>query len=107
MFAGLRAVVIDEVHALAGTKRGDQLALCLARIGTLAPGARRIGLSATVAHRKPLEAYVAPGGVRLIEVTGGAAPEIDMQFPPANSPGPATWGSPARPKSSHASAPPA
>ena len=38
MFAGLRAVVIDEVHALAGTKRGDQLALCLARLGTLAPG---------------------------------------------------------------------
>ena len=33
MFAGLSTVVIDEVHALAGTKRGDQLALCLARLG--------------------------------------------------------------------------
>ncbi len=81
MFGGLRAVVIDEVHALAGTKRGDQLALCLARIGTLAPGVRRVGLSATVAHRRPLEAYVAPGEVRVIEVTGGAAPEISMQIP--------------------------
>ena len=37
MFAGLRRVVMDEVHALAGTKRGDQLALCVARLATLAP----------------------------------------------------------------------
>ena len=29
MFAGLSRVVMDEVHALAGTKRGDQLALCV------------------------------------------------------------------------------
>jgi ATP-dependent Lhr-like helicase len=87
MFAGLRAVVIDEVHALAGTKRGDQLALCLARVGTLAPGARRIGLSATVAHRGSLEAYVAPANVRVIEVTGGAAPEVSLQIPA----GPLAW----------------
>src|ERR1700722_560322 len=72
MFSTLSAVVIDEVHALAGTKRGDQLALCLARIGALAPRARRVGLSATVAHRRPLEAYVSSAGVRVIEVTGGA-----------------------------------
>ena len=37
MFAGLRCVVMDEVHALAGTKRGDQLALCVARLAALAP----------------------------------------------------------------------
>ena len=81
MFSSLSAIIIDEVHALAGTKRGDQLALCLSRLGTLAPAARRIGLSATVAHRGPLEAYVAPDRVRVIEVTGGAPPEISMILP--------------------------
>ena len=49
MFRRLRCVVLDEMHALAGTKRGDQLALCLTRLRTLAPRSRRIGLSATVA----------------------------------------------------------
>ena len=90
MFASLSAVVIDEVHALAGTKRGDQLALCLARLGGIAPGARRVGLSATVAHRAPLQAYVSPtgqpGAVRPIEVTGGAPPHIDMILPEGRLP---------------------
>jgi len=90
MFAPLAAVIVDEVHALAGTKRGDQLALCLARLGTLAPHARRVGLSATVAHRDPLRAYVAPGGrpdgVRLIETQGGAAPQVGMILPDGRLP---------------------
>ncbi len=43
-FAGLGAVIVDEIHALAGTKRGDQLALCLSRLATLAPAARRVVL---------------------------------------------------------------
>ena len=56
IFAGLRCVVVDELHALAGTKRGELLALALARLGSLAPEARRVGLSATVAHPVALEA---------------------------------------------------
>jgi len=58
MFAGLKCVVLDELHAIAGTKRGDLLALGLARLSSLAPGCRRVGLSATVAHRDPLLAYL-------------------------------------------------
>src|SRR6516165_12701033 len=58
MFAGLAAVVMDEVHALAGTKRGDQLALCVTRLTTLAPACRRVGLSATVAHPDAIQNYV-------------------------------------------------
>ena len=55
-FSTLACIVLDEVHALAGTKRGDQLALCIARLATLAPAARRVGLSATVAHPDAIQA---------------------------------------------------
>ena len=82
MFAGLDTVVIDEVHALAGTKRGDQLALCLARLTTVAPGARRVGLSATVAHRRALLDYVGAGSEpELIEVEQGAPPVLSILLP--------------------------
>lgn len=48
LFAGLERVVIDELHALSPTKRGDLLALGLARLRALAPGLTVTGLSATV-----------------------------------------------------------
>src|SRR5262249_5527719 len=79
MFAGLASVVIDEVHALAGTKRGDQLALCVSRLATLAPACRRVGLSATVAHPEAIRAYV--GAARLIEEPDGTPPELAMMLP--------------------------
>ena len=81
VFGGLRCVVIDEVHALAGTKRGDQLALCLARLKRLAPGARRTGLSATVAYQDAITEYVGCGGpVRLVEVAEGAPPDLEIRL---------------------------
>ena len=90
LFAGLRSVVIDEIHALAGTKRGDQLALGLARLATIAPGATRIGLSATVAHPAALTAYVSPNGddtgVRRIEIADGAPPELGLMLPEGHLP---------------------
>ena len=53
MFSSLRAVIIDEIHAVAGTKRGVHLALTLERLARIAPDApQRIGLSAT---QKPLD----------------------------------------------------
>ncbi|MBL8548596.1 MAG: ligase-associated DNA damage response DEXH box helicase [Hyphomonadaceae bacterium] len=61
-FEDLRAIIIDEIHAVAPTKRGDLLALALARIGAWAPAARRIGLSATVADPDALASWL--GGVQ-------------------------------------------
>ena len=83
LFANLRAVVIDELHALAGTKRGDLLALGLSRLSTLAPGLRRTGLSATVAHPEALQAYLSDtgrvdGSVSTILGRAGAAPQITI-----------------------------
>ena len=78
-FNSLACIVMDEVHALAGTKRGDQLALGVSRLGTLAPKARRIGLSATVAHPDAIQAYT--GATRRIEVADGVPPELRMILP--------------------------
>ncbi|MCC6718878.1 MAG: ligase-associated DNA damage response DEXH box helicase [Acetobacteraceae bacterium] len=89
-FAPLRVVVVDEVHALAGTKRGDQLALGMTRLDALAPGLRRIGLSATAAHPAALAAYISAdgrgGGVRRVDVTGGAPPTIEIMLPEGRLP---------------------
>ena len=88
MFQGLRAVVIDELHALAGTKRGDLLALGLARLARLAPAARRIGLSATVAWPDDLAAFLAadPTTVRRIEGEPTPDPQIAILNPEAELP---------------------
>ncbi|MSP00333.1 MAG: ligase-associated DNA damage response DEXH box helicase [Acetobacteraceae bacterium] len=86
LFGPLSAIVMDEVHALAGTKRGDQLALCAARLAVLAPGLRRIGLSATVAHPEAIRAFT--GADRIISVSDGAPPDISMMLPA----GRLSWG---------------
>ncbi|MCQ4161487.1 ligase-associated DNA damage response DEXH box helicase [Roseomonas sp. GC11] len=96
IFGGLACAVVDEVHALAGTKRGDQLALCLARLSRLAPGLRRVGLSATIAHPAEIAAWVAPdaraasgaASVRLVQAAGGAAPALEVLLPEGRLP----WG---------------
>jgi ATP-dependent Lhr-like helicase len=47
-FENLRCVILDEIHTLHASKRGDLLALDLARVQQFAPVLRRVGLSATV-----------------------------------------------------------
>ncbi|WP_184116610.1 ligase-associated DNA damage response DEXH box helicase [Sphingomonas abaci] len=85
MFAGLRTIVIDEVHAFATGKRGDLLALAMARLQRIAPGLRRVALSATVADPDGYRAWLAPDGdidaVSLVRGEPGAAPRIDILLP--------------------------
>jgi ATP-dependent Lhr-like helicase len=83
-FGDLACVVVDEIHALAGTKRGDQLALCLARLRALS-ATRIVGLSATVAHPDAMLAYVGPEA-RLVECEEGALPEVSLLLPPGRIP---------------------
>src|SRR3546814_13594229 len=60
MFAGLKTVIIDEVHAFATQKRGDILNLSLSRLQRINPGLRRVALSATVADVAADPAWLAP-----------------------------------------------
>ena len=82
LFAGLKRIVVDETHALVGTKRGDQLALCMARLSKIAPGVRRIGLSATVAWPEELKAYIAPDGdpATVTTVNGMQAKQAEVRL---------------------------
>ncbi|MDP3899148.1 MAG: ligase-associated DNA damage response DEXH box helicase [Mesorhizobium sp.] len=82
-FAGLRYVVLDELHSLVISKRGHLLALGLARLRRLQPGLRTIGLSATVAEPDQLRRWLVPQNppgdlAGLITVEGGAKPEISI-----------------------------
>ncbi|MFV0302126.1 MAG: ligase-associated DNA damage response DEXH box helicase [Paracoccus sp. (in: a-proteobacteria)] len=85
IFGGLRRVVLDELHALAESRRGDQLMLGLARLRTLAPGLRVAGLSATVEDPVALAGFM--GGARLLLADPGPDPNIAM-LPTAR---PAPW----------------
>ncbi|WP_431871355.1 ATP-dependent helicase [Nocardiopsis eucommiae] len=61
--AGVETVIVDEVHALAGTKRGAHLALSLERLAALLDRpAQRIGLSATVRPRETVASYLTGTG---------------------------------------------
>ncbi|WP_420405330.1 ligase-associated DNA damage response DEXH box helicase [Nisaea sp.] len=83
-FGELRTIVVDELHALAPNKRGELLSLGLARLARLAPGARRVGLSATVAYPESLEAYLSPTGRAaqgdVARITGGGAVAADVKI---------------------------
>lgn len=90
MFAGLKTVVIDEVHAFATGKRGDLLALALARLQRLAPELRRVALSATVADPDGYRGWLAPHGdidaVTLVQGEKGADPDIAILLPEGRVP---------------------
>ncbi len=84
LFADLRRVVLDELHALVTSKRGDLLSLGLARLFRLAPQLTTVGLSATVAEPDDLCRYLvpqtagAPHRADLVVAEDGAPPVVTM-----------------------------
>jgi ATP-dependent Lhr-like helicase len=90
LFEGLHSIVIDEIHAFASGKRGDLLALALSRLQTLAPGLRRIALSATVADPDRYRGWLAPdgdiGSVALVNGEAGADADISILTPEGRVP---------------------
>ena len=82
-FEDLRYVVLDELHSLVTSKRGDLLALGLARLRRYVPDLQMVGLSATVAEPDELRRWLVgqnpPGDMAsLITVEGGAKPHITI-----------------------------
>jgi ATP-dependent Lhr-like helicase len=83
LFGSLKRVVLDELHALVTSKRGDLLSLALARLFTLAPDLGSVGLSATVAEPDDLRRFLVPqqSGTALADLVvaqGGAPPDVTM-----------------------------
>jgi ATP-dependent Lhr-like helicase len=90
-FEDLRCVILDEIHTLHASKRGDLLALDLARLQELAPNMRRVGLSATVDDPEVIKAWMgrhgdgaevrdgtSGSGVDLVRGPPGAEPVVDL-----------------------------
>jgi len=84
LFGSLKRVVLDELHALVTSKRGDLLSLGLARLFALAPDLASVGLSATVAEPDDLRRFLVPQSelgaslADLVVADGGAAPDVSM-----------------------------
>lgn len=87
-FESLECVILDEIHTLHASKRGDLLALDLARIARFAPRLRRVGLSATVDDPEVIKAWMgdhgptdrsaSEAGVDLVRRPPGAQPIVEI-----------------------------
>jgi ATP-dependent Lhr-like helicase len=89
LFGTLKRVVLDELHSLVTSKRGDLLSLGLARLFKLAPQLTVVGLSATVAEPDGLCRFLVPQPLEgeaqasqafadLVMAQTGAQPKVTM-----------------------------
>jgi len=92
MFENLRSIVVDELHGFAKEKRGDLLSLSMSRLQKLAPGLRRVGLSATISDPDAYRSWLAPDAdmalVDLVIGDPGAEPDLSILIPENKIP----WG---------------
>ena len=84
LFGTLRRVVLDELHSLVTSKRGDLLSLGLARLFALTPRLTTVGLSATVAEPEDLARFLVPqrhgetARADIVVAQAGAQPLVSM-----------------------------
>lgn len=80
IFKGVQRIIVDEIHALAESKRGDQLMLALSRIQAMSPTLRRVGLSATVEDPAAIAHALArhPDPCPILQADPGPDPDISM-----------------------------
>jgi ATP-dependent Lhr-like helicase len=80
LLSDLKLVILDEVHAVLGTKRGTLLACSVGRLVALAGEFQRVALSATV---KPFEAAAGfVGGQRLVQASGSTMADEPAVYEP-------------------------
>ncbi|MEI4487696.1 ligase-associated DNA damage response DEXH box helicase [Frigidibacter sp. MR17.14] len=92
VFATLQRVIVDEIHALAESKRGDQLMLNLARLSTHAPALRRVGLSATVEDPPALARFLSCGDTPCEVLIADLGPNPDIAMLETREPPPWAGG---------------
>ncbi|MEP7363168.1 MAG: DEAD/DEAH box helicase, partial [Acidobacteriota bacterium] len=85
ILSSARTIIVDEIHAMAGDKRGSHLALTLARLDALvestgAPKPQRIGLSATVRPIETVADFLAPGA-SVVNVGHRRAMDLSIEVP--------------------------
>lgn len=81
MFENLRRIIVDELHSLVTSKRGDLLSLDLARLRRIAPDAASIGLSATVRAPEQLQQWLVDSQkppASLVTLKGGAQADLSI-----------------------------
>lgn len=78
-FKDLKYLVIDEIHTLVNTKRGDLLSLNLSRINSISPDCKKIGLSATVKNKNAvLKFLTSKKKAKTLNVEETSVPKIDI-----------------------------
>ena len=80
LFANLKRIVIDEIHALVESKRGHQLILAISRLQSLCTNVRKIGLSATVDRPEEIANFISENKADcpIIFAKSGINPDISM-----------------------------
>ncbi|MCL2206070.1 MAG: DEAD/DEAH box helicase, partial [Treponema sp.] len=109
VLSGVRFLIIDEIHAALGSKRGCFLSCQIDRLAMVAGEFQRVALSATVKPPETAAAFVggigigyAPRKVRIVRPAGKKAIDFQVEFPESDSESDETSGEESAEKSSGA-----